>query len=41
MPGEHSVITLIGKVDMEKKAYRRIVPKLDHDQTLFGTDPDG
>jgi transposase-like protein len=40
MPGEHSVITLIGKVAMDKKAYRRIVPKLDYDQTLFGTDAD-
>jgi transposase-like protein len=40
MPGEHSVITLIGKVAMDKKAFRRIVPKLDYDQTLFGTDPD-
>lgn len=40
MPGEHSVITLIGKVAMDKKAYRRVVPKLDYDEGLFGTDPD-
>ncbi len=31
MPGEHSVITLIGKVAVNMKAYRRIVPKLDYD----------
>src|SRR5690625_1586728 len=35
MPDEDSVITLLGSVAMEKKAYRRKVPKLNHERTLF------
>lgn len=35
MPSEDSVITLLGSVAMEKKAYRRKVPKLNYEQKLF------
>lgn len=35
MPDEDSVITLLGSVSMEKKAYRRRVPKLNYEEKLF------
>ncbi|HEY0667873.1 MAG TPA: IS256 family transposase [Sphingobacteriaceae bacterium] len=34
MPGE-SVITLMGKVSIEKKSYKRAIPKLNYDKSLF------
>ena len=34
MPGE-SVITLMGKVSIEKKSYKRAIPKLNYDRSLF------
>lgn len=40
MPDEDSVITLLGSVAMEKKAYRRRVPKLNFERTLFDCDSD-
>ena len=36
MPDEESVMVLMGKVAMDKKAYQRKVPKLDYDKRLFG-----
>jgi transposase-like protein len=35
MPDEDSVITLLGHVAMNKRAYTRKVPKLDYEQRLF------
>lgn len=35
MPGEQAVITLIGKVAMDKKAYRRKIPRIQHNNRLF------
>lgn len=35
MPGEDSVITLIGKVSMDKRAYQRKLPAIMHDRKLF------
>lgn len=35
MPGEQSVITLIGKVAMDKKAYHRKIPRIQLDKKLF------
>ena len=35
MPGEESVITLIGKVAMDKKAYHRKLPRIHLDKELF------
>lgn len=35
MPDEDSVITLLGHVAMDKRCYRRKVPKLNYDTTLF------
>lgn len=35
MPGEDSVITLMGTVAMNKQAYRRKVPKLNYETRLF------
>lgn len=35
MPGEQAVITLIGKVAMDKKAYRRKIPRIQLDNRLF------
>lgn len=37
MPGEQSVITLIGKVAMDKKAYQRKIPRIQLDNRLFPT----
>jgi len=34
MPGE-SVITLMGKVAIEKKSYKRAIPKLNYEKTFF------
>lgn len=34
MPGE-SIITLMGKVSIEKKSYKRAIPKLNYDRSLF------
>jgi putative transposase len=43
MPNEDSVITLLGHVAMEKKAYSRKVPKLNYETELFPdtSDPAG
>src|SRR5690625_2012361 len=35
MPDEDSVITLLGHVAMNKRAYNRKVPKLNHEERLF------
>jgi transposase-like protein len=35
MPDEDSVITLLGHVSMNKRAYRRKVPKLNYEERLF------
>ena len=35
MPNEESVITLLGSVAMEHKAFDRILPKITTDTTLF------
>jgi len=35
MPNEDSVITLLGTVAMDKKAYRRKIPKLKYEKRLF------
>lgn len=35
MPDEESVKVLMGKVAMDKKAYQKKVPKINHDTTLF------
>lgn len=35
MPNEDSVITLLGNVSMEKKSYRKKVPKLNYETDLF------
>jgi len=38
MPDEESVITLLGSVAMEKKCYRKTVPKLKYETRLFKKD---
>ncbi len=35
MPNEESVLLLMGKTAMDKKSYRRQVPRIDADGTLF------
>ncbi len=40
MPDEDSVITLLGHVAMDKRCYRRKVPKLKYETTLFPQEPD-
>ena len=35
MPNEESVLLLMGKTAMDKKAYLRQVPRIDLDATLF------
>ena len=35
MPNEESVLTLLGSVAMEHKAFDRILPKITTDKTLF------
>jgi len=36
MPNEESVLTLLGTVAMDKKAYKRKVPKIEYEAKLFG-----
>jgi transposase-like protein len=35
LPNEESVLTLLGSVAMEHKAFDRILPKITTDKTLF------
>ncbi|TYC06603.1 MAG: IS256 family transposase [Kosmotoga sp.] len=37
LPGEKAVLTLLGTVAMNKEAYKRKVPRLTYDKSLFGS----
>ena len=35
VPSEESVLLLMGKTDIDKKSYLRLVPRIDLDRELF------
>jgi len=41
MPNEESVITLMGSVAMDHKAFDRVLPRITGDKSLFPDDNNG